>query len=194
MSDNIIKIIKNKSKEIFPKEVVQKGNSRVFIDDNGYFFTIIEFQPTTLYKGCFLNVGVHFLFNKYEYIAFSYSEDNNIRVGKKFIKYIDDEQFANDILEYINLANIYIEKYRKLKNLEYAKNILIKSKMSLYEKAAICFLAEDEKLGNEYLKEYIESRKLKGMDCSEIKMSKNILENIIKEKREFWIKKHLIKE
>lgn len=44
-NNSINRIIKKLCNEIFPCEVFQKGNSRVYLDDNGYFFTMIEFQP-----------------------------------------------------------------------------------------------------------------------------------------------------
>lgn len=43
--NNTNKIIRKLCKEIFPSSVFQKGNSRVYFDDNGYYFTMIEFQP-----------------------------------------------------------------------------------------------------------------------------------------------------
>lgn len=63
--DKIINnIIKKKCKDIFPEEVFQKGTSRVYYDDNGYYLTQIEFQPYSLKRGFFLNIGLSFLFNK----------------------------------------------------------------------------------------------------------------------------------
>ena len=51
--NNINKIIKKLCKEIFPSDVFQKGNSRVYLDDNGYYFTVIEFQPYSIKKVLF---------------------------------------------------------------------------------------------------------------------------------------------
>lgn len=48
--NNVNKIIKRLCQEIFPRDVFQKGNSRVYLDDNGYYFTMIEFQPYSLKK------------------------------------------------------------------------------------------------------------------------------------------------
>lgn len=65
VDDKIINnIIKKKCKDIFPEEVFQKGTSRVYYDDNGYYLTQIEFQPYSLKRGFFLNIGLSFLFNK----------------------------------------------------------------------------------------------------------------------------------
>ena len=61
--DKIInKIIKRKCKEIFPKDVFQKGTSRVYYDDNGYYLTHIEFQPYSLKRGTFLNAMLDYHF------------------------------------------------------------------------------------------------------------------------------------
>lgn len=73
---------------------------------------MIEFQPYSLQKGTFLNVGLSFLFSRSECLSFSYSYNNESRIGKKFIEYIDDKQFEKDVRKYVELANDYILKYR----------------------------------------------------------------------------------
>ena len=98
-NNDINKIIKKLCKEILPQDVFQKSDTRVYYDDNGYYLTVVEFQPYSLEKGTFLNAGVSFLFDKSDYISYSYSYDDNIRIGRKFIKYINDSQFEDEVLK-----------------------------------------------------------------------------------------------
>jgi hypothetical protein len=65
-----------------PMGVRQKGRSRSWFDDRGWYATAIEFQPSGWSKGTYLNVGVHWLWypqdhwtfdlghRKHEFVAF----------------------------------------------------------------------------------------------------------------------------
>lgn len=44
-----------------PQGLFQKGNSRIWIDDNGWFLILVEFQPGSWAGGSYLNVGIHYL-------------------------------------------------------------------------------------------------------------------------------------
>lgn len=56
------KIIKTTAKRILePEKLFQVGNSRCYLDDNGYFMIQVELQPVTYMKGSGLNVGIAFL-------------------------------------------------------------------------------------------------------------------------------------
>jgi hypothetical protein len=50
--------------------VFQKGRSRIWLDDRGWFLTIVEFQPSGHSKGTFLNVGAHFLWHESGVLTF----------------------------------------------------------------------------------------------------------------------------
>lgn len=73
---------------LLPEGVRQKGRSRTWLDDHGYWLVVIEFQPSSWSRGSYLNVGCMWLFNPQDYIAFheGYRE-------KSFIQYRTDEQF-----------------------------------------------------------------------------------------------------
>ena len=43
-----------------------------YIDDNGYFLTILEFQPSAYAKGIYLNVALHFLWNGREVLSLDF--------------------------------------------------------------------------------------------------------------------------
>ena len=115
-------IIKQICKEVLlPLGVFQKGNSRIYIDDNGYFFTFIEFQPSAHAKGTYLNVALHFLWNERDYISFDFPFGADIRV-KNFVEYQNDEQFTREITKYVQEAAKQVLFYRKLQDIATAKS------------------------------------------------------------------------
>ena len=118
-NDACNRIIKEVCKEILlPLGIFQKGTSRVYIDDNGYFFTIIEFQPSSYSKGTYLNVALCFLWNEREHIAFDFPFDSRV---KNFVEYQNDEQFIREVAEYAQAAAQQVRFYRKLQDIEIAK-------------------------------------------------------------------------
>ena len=158
-NNNVNKIINRLCEEIFPEDVFQKGNSRVYLEDNGYYFTMVEFQPYSLKKGTFLNIGLSFLFNKEDSLSFSYSYKNKSRIGKRFIEYKEDEQFERDVRKYVELAKDYILKYRMFADINYAKKCMIKElkddNWNPYIKSMFCFLTDDQENGKKYYKIFL---------------------------------------
>lgn len=115
-------IIEQLCKDILlPLGVFQKGTSRTYIDDNGYFFTVIEFQPSAYAKGTYLNVALHFLWNEKEYISFDFPFGSDIRV-KNFVEYQNDEQFVREATQYVQEAATQVLFYRKLCDTNIAKH------------------------------------------------------------------------
>lgn len=195
-SCNITKIIKRLCGQTLPQGVFQKGSSRVFLDDNGYYFTMIEFQPYSLSKGTFLNVGMSFLFQKNDYLPFSYSFNNDTRVGKCFIEYLNDAQFEKEVREYVELAKALVLKYRAFADVEFAReyflNELSGSDRDLYLKSVFCFLSDDVENGQKYYKLFLETpfykkiSALSNLGAEETKMSKEYILGIIGERRKYW--------
>ena len=119
-NDAYNRIIKEVCKQILlPLGVFQKGTSRLYIDDNGYFFTVVEFQPSSYSKGTYLNVALHFLWNERDYISFDFPFDSRV---KNFVEYQDDEQFACEVTKYAQEAARQVLFYRKLQDIETAKS------------------------------------------------------------------------
>ena len=59
------KIINTVAKQyLVPEGLFRVGSSRTWIDDNGYFLTIVEFQSSGYAKGTYLNVGINFMWDK----------------------------------------------------------------------------------------------------------------------------------
>lgn len=117
-------IIKQLCKDILlPLGVFQQGSSRTYIDDNGYFFTVIEFQPSGFAKGTYLNIALNFLWNEREYIAFDFPFACRV---KNFVEYQDDEQFIREITKYVQEAAKQVMFYRKLQDIATAKSYMKK--------------------------------------------------------------------
>lgn len=203
-NNNINKIIKKLCKEILPRDVFQMGNSRVYLDDNGYYFTMIEFQPYSLKKGTFLNAGVSFFFNKDDYLSFSYSYNNNSRIGNTFIEYTNDEQFEKDVREYVKLANDYILNYRAFADISFAKRYIIKElnddNWNPYIKSMFYFLTDDTENGKKYYKIFLEKpffkRIINEYDYPKRieEINKDYIMNMISEQRKFWHSKSSMKK
>lgn len=202
--NNINKIIKKLCKEIFPDDVFQKGNSRVYLDDNGYYFTMIEFQPYSFKKGTFLNAGLSFFFNKNDYLSFSYAYNNDSRIGKTFIEYTDDEQFEKDVRKYVELAKDYILKYRAFADMDYAKQYIIKDlnddNWNPYIKSMLCFLTDDAENGQKYYKMFLDNPFFERIinehhypKCSK-EINKAYVMNMINEQRRLWHSKSSMKK
>lgn len=204
LDNNINKIIKKLCKEIFSPDVFQKGNSRVYLDDNGYYFTMIEFQPYSLKKGVFLNVGLSFLFNKNDYLSFSYSYNNETRIGNRFIEYINDEQFEKEVRKYVELASEYILKYRKFVDINYAKDTIMKelddNNWNPYIKSMFCFLTNDQEKGKQYYKMFLEEEFFKKIiekyNYPKIidEIDKEYVMGMISNQREYWHTKTFMKK
>lgn len=204
LDSNINKIIKKLCKEILPKDVFQKGNSRIYLDDNGYYFTMIEFQPTSIKKGTFLNVGLHFLFNKDHYLSFSFSYNNDTRIGKKLIEYKNDEQFEKEVRKYVELANTYVLKYRSFRDVNYAKQYIVNelndSDWNPYIKSMFYFLTDNQGNGKKYYEKFIREPYFKSIIEKDnypidiTKLNKDYVINIISEQRKFWHSKSSMKK
>lgn len=164
MEDNNIhsKIINQVCREVLiPLGVFQKGASRLYLDDNDYFFTVIEFQPSTWSKGTYLNIGLTFLwnYNQSDVLSFAFSRQPAARYGK-FVEYKNETQFRKDVTSLVNIARDEILFYRSFRRIEFAKDWMIAyikgfsdnkyAKFGL-DIANICVLDNDTETGLYYL-------------------------------------------
>ena len=125
-NDASTQIIKQLCKDtLLPLGVFQKGTSRIYIDDNGYFFTVLEFQPSAYAKGTYLNTALHFLWNERDHISFDFPFGADIRV-KNFVEYQNDEQFTHEVTKYVQEAAKQVMFYRKLQDIATAKSYMKK--------------------------------------------------------------------
>ena len=88
------KIIRNAANSVLkPNGLFRKGTSRVWIDDNGWFLTVVEFQPSGWDRGSYLNVAVHFLWDDQDYLSFDYPCSSRV---KDFVAFDGNEgRFLN---------------------------------------------------------------------------------------------------
>lgn len=190
-------IIKQVCKELLiPLGVFQKGTSRLYLDDNEYFFTAIEFQPSSWNSGTYLNIGLTFLWNNdpSDTIYFSFSRQPAARYGK-FVEYINETQFRKEITKLVNTAKDEILFYRKLRNLEFAKEWMLgyikefdHKKVTIYglDIANICLLNNDSESAKRYYELYLRGQNEEGQTTGIEDFSKEHLVSNIKATREIW--------
>jgi len=94
------KLLKKTAKErLTPFRITQKGSSRTFLFDNGWWTIIIEFQPSSYSKGSYLNIGLDFNFYPRDHFAFTYGYREN-----GFEKANDETAFIKIINDYCDLT------------------------------------------------------------------------------------------
>ena len=151
-------IIKQAAKSILaPIGMFQKGQSRVWLDDNSWFITQVEFQPSGLSRGSFLNVGVGFLWGN----TVNDNDNLNINLGwreKGFIEYSNSEEFYSKMLEYAEYAKNKVLYYRSFINVNFAIQEIISHKYispvsKYWDLAMIHFFNGNTNRGREYLLE-----------------------------------------
>ncbi|WP_303637066.1 MULTISPECIES: hypothetical protein [Stenotrophomonas] len=69
---------------------MQKGRSRTWLDDQGWWVGVVEFQPSAWDRGSHLNVGACWLWNEQDYLSF----DEGGRVAG-FERFADAVSFAS---------------------------------------------------------------------------------------------------
>ncbi len=72
-----------------PLGIVQKGQSRTWIDDHGWWVIMMEFQPSGWSKGTYLNVGVCWLWDRNNYLSFDVGDRINALLKLKKVNSID---------------------------------------------------------------------------------------------------------
>ncbi len=80
----------------------QKGQSRLWYDDHGWWIINVEFQPSSYARGCYLNLGEQHLFCTDEHFVFEESE----RLGPPtFVEFDGDkDRFGREMNHYAELA------------------------------------------------------------------------------------------
>ena len=146
------KIITKVANDILkPNGMFQKGKSRLWMDDNEWFFGIVEFQPSGYAKGTHLNVAVHFLWNGCEVLTYDYPKGNRIRVSS-FIEFDGDEQRFYKLTKHLaKKALKEIRKIRRLQNKKFAVKKILNYNKHLhglhpnYDMMMLCGLAKDKR-------------------------------------------------
>jgi len=80
-----------------PLGIKQRGRSRTWLDDRGWWVGVIEFQSSSWSRGSYLNIGVNWLWQAGDdaaTLAFHFGGRVDAPGGGEFIDYESDEQFA----------------------------------------------------------------------------------------------------
>jgi hypothetical protein len=86
------KILQQVMRDAFrPAGLVQKGRSRVWFEDHGWWLVVIELQPSGWEKGSYLNVGAMWLVYPLAHVAF---HDGYRRGGNDFVPFKEAAQFG----------------------------------------------------------------------------------------------------
>jgi hypothetical protein len=101
--------------------IYRKGQSRTWIDDQYWYSTVIEFQPYTLKRGTFLNIGVNFHWKEQDYFSFDigYRETG-------FIEFLNENQFEDEMVSLCKIALKKTIEFRdKLSGISRAEDTII---------------------------------------------------------------------
>lgn len=142
------KIINQAARTVLKENgLFQNGQSRLWIDDNGWFLILVEFQPSNWEKGSYLNIGINFLWADKDYLSFDYGYREHSCVSFKG----DSEGFYNDMLSLAEMAMKKVFQYRQFKDIEFAKKKIIEANgftspsTELYNRMMICGLHKDKR-------------------------------------------------
>ena len=204
-------ILKQVCKELLlPLGIFQKGSSRIYLDDNGYFFTVIEFQPSGWSRGTYLNIGLTFLWEHVDEdvsLTFTFSRGLSPRYGN-FVAYKNETQFRQEVTELVNIAKNEVLFYRQLRDLKFAKEWMT-AYMTYWERncerkyirfghfvAKICSLDDDKTSAEFYYRNYCREC---AMENKEPKMgpqelNKDHLVSNIRTARNLWHSKPSMKK
>lgn len=150
-----------------------------------------------------MNIGITFLWNydQQDILRFGFPRQTAGRYGN-FIKYEDEKQFRDEVMQLVNIAKEEILFYRNLKDLKFAKDWMIKYVSKYTEKkyarfgdslTNICLLNDDLELAKFYYENYYKERKKENLINYE-KLNKNYIISNIKETRKMWHSKSSMKK
>jgi hypothetical protein len=136
------RLISRAAKDVLaPLGCRQKGRSRLWFDDQGWWVGVIEFQPSSWGKGSYLNVGAMWLWNAKSHWSF----DDGYRVGD-YKSFGNEGQFSRAARELAERASDEIRTLRqRFASIDTAADYLGgKPKVTLwdyYHEAMICLMA-----------------------------------------------------
>jgi hypothetical protein len=94
-----------------PRGLIQKGRSRTWLDDRGWWLCVVEFQPSSWTRGSYFNVGAMWLWHERDDIFFALG----YRVDEApFVEFESEEQFAPAARNLAEVAAQKVDDYRAL--------------------------------------------------------------------------------
>ena len=213
------KIIKQTVNAVLkPNGLFQKGSARIWIDDNGWYLTVVEFQPSAWSAGSYLNVAIHYLWDDKDYLSFDYCcNERSIfihRVGD-FVEFDGDAaKFSSDIQGLAETAMRKVNEYRCFRDLDYARTAILQSEAhrvvdTLYPRLMICGLCRDPHVADHFeeLLRVLRSTDMEWTRKYYVELTENIAPIIddpqklysyirakIMRRREFWLSKSSMKK
>lgn len=147
------KILQKAAGSVLLKEgLFQKGKSRMWIDDQGWFLVLVEFQPSGWGQGSYLNVGVNYLWSRQNYLSFDHGNRQH-----DFMAYEGNpEKFYEDMVFLAGEAMKKVADYRKFVDLSVAKKEICEGRNlkadphECYQKMMICGLSKDKQAEEYY--------------------------------------------
>jgi hypothetical protein len=109
MTSEHSKIINQVASQILkPNGLERKGQSRIWLDDNGWFTTTVEFQPHSGGHGTYLNVGVGFHWYLQDFITYDIGHRES-----ELVVFNTVEQFTPEVEKLAHLAVNKVVFYRQ---------------------------------------------------------------------------------
>jgi len=96
---------------LLPVGVKREGKSRFYYDDNGWWCTIVSFQPSSFSKGSYLNVGVCWLLYENDYWTFNVGSQAGSDRG--FTSAKNESKFTSAVFEKAMYAKDIVENNRE---------------------------------------------------------------------------------
>lgn len=108
-------IVTTAAREVLrPLGLRQRGRSRLWYADQGWWSVVVEFQPHGRENGTFLNVAAMWLWHEKPYESFDYTYPNNsCRIGD-FARFESEQQFTPLAKELAQKAAEEVIRYRSL--------------------------------------------------------------------------------
>ncbi|MCM1466861.1 MAG: hypothetical protein NC086_01840 [Alistipes sp.] len=160
------KIIKEAAKKILtPHGLFQNGTSKTWLEDNGWFFIVVGFEPVDWLEGSALSVGICFLWEASEGLngTLTYSYGGRL---DGFCEYDgDDDKFQAEMERTAERALQKVMEYRRFTDMDHAKKCLEQEVSNtreehlfweLYKLAMICFLRGDFEEGITAFDKFVE--------------------------------------
>ena len=141
-----------------PMGLVQKGRSRIWLDDHQWWLCVVEFQPSAWSRGSYLNVGCNWLWLVKDYISF----DEGYRV-EPFADFRGEDQFEQAATQLADSAAKEVKRYRALfpniaKVCEYYQNQEVANGWPCYHAGIVCALADKIEAARAFFKRFAEPR------------------------------------
>ncbi|MEY8260944.1 hypothetical protein AALA80_11385 [Oscillospiraceae bacterium 50-60] len=143
VEENHNKIISRAAQSVLrPMGLFRKGQSRLWVDDNGWFLILVEFQPSGWDRGTYLNVGIHYLWHGKDYLSFDYG----YRVHE-FVSFCEGErEFEQAVVSLAEQAAETVLDYRGFRDISQAVRRIEarcarRESQELYDRMMICGLA-----------------------------------------------------